>query len=286
MRTINVSALVGMLVLAFAVPSAAEPRRPMIDLVVPPHSTVQELRLADGSLLYGRVEQIADSSFEFRTLGGEVLQVARERVQVLRIVKGAIVSGEFRPRDPNATRLFFAPTARALEKGEGYLGIYEFLMPFAQAGLSDRVSLGGGTPLIFGLGGHRPFWITPKIQVVRTTDTQAAIGALHLFGPEGESVGIAYGVVTRGTRDNALTVGVGRTYASGSRGTTLVMVGGERRLTRTRKFVTENYVSQDVRIASGGMRFMGDKFTCDVGLGVILGDHLYTFPVLNFAWKF
>ena len=34
------------------------------------------------------------------------------------------------PSDPNATRLLFAPTARMLPRGGGYLGDYEVVMPF------------------------------------------------------------------------------------------------------------------------------------------------------------
>jgi hypothetical protein len=55
-----------------------------------------------------------------------------------------------------------------LARGQTYLGVYEFLMPFVQIGVTDRVSIGGGTPLLFGFDdGDRPFWITPKVQIVK-----------------------------------------------------------------------------------------------------------------------
>jgi hypothetical protein len=63
---------------------------------------------------------------------------------------GRIVRGEFRREDPNGTRLFFGPTGRPLERGQVYLGVFEFMMPFVQVGITNPISVGGGTPLIFG----------------------------------------------------------------------------------------------------------------------------------------
>src|SRR5712692_9592438 len=51
--------------------------------------------------------------------------------------KGRVVKGEFQPFDPHNTRLFFAPTARALRRGEGYAGVYEVVLPFVQVGITD-----------------------------------------------------------------------------------------------------------------------------------------------------
>jgi len=60
-------------------------------------------------------------------------------------VDGVVVGGEFRRADPNPTRLFFGPTARALKQGAAYVGVYEILLPFVQIGITDRISVGAGT---------------------------------------------------------------------------------------------------------------------------------------------
>ena len=122
---------------------------------------------------------------------------------------------EFRPADANATRLLFSPTARSLRTGEGYIGVYEFLLPFVQVGITDRLSMGVGTPLIFfGDDSGRPVWLTPKYQFYKGPRTSAAVGVMP-FVIVGENVrfGLAYTVVTTGGDDDALTVGAGWAYA-------------------------------------------------------------------------
>ena len=126
-----------------------------------------------------------------------------------------MAGAKFWPADPNPTRLFFGPTARSLKRGEGYLGVYEVVMPFVQVGVTNRLSVGGGTPIWFGNGGDRVFWFTPKVTVFDRGRTSAAAGVMHMTGIEDDSIGVAYGVVTHGTRDTAITVGGGYAYATG-----------------------------------------------------------------------
>lgn len=196
---------------------------------------------------------------------------------------------ELWPADPNPTRLFFAPTGRSLEKGEAYFGVYEVLLPFVQYGVTDRLSIGGGTPLVFGFGGDQPFWFTPKFQVVTARSTEAAVGVLHVVNMGDASVGMAYAVVTQGNADSALTVGGGYAYASADEdraGAPVVMLGAEKRLSKRVKFVTENYWFSGIGLASGGLRIMGERLSADIGLVSPLGGEVaVVFPMVNFVWK-
>jgi hypothetical protein len=250
--------------------------------------TTYELTLKDGSRLYGTVEQQDDTSIVFRSVAGLVITTPRADVQSLRAVAGTLEDGEFRPADPNTTRLFFGPTARSLPKGRTYFGVYEFLMPFVQVGVTDRFSIGGGTPLVFGFDeSERPFWITPKLQVLDTGRTQVAVGAFHGFA-DGENAGIAYGVVTTGRSDASVTAGFGYAYSSDGGHGAVVMIGGERRTSRHVAFVTENYIWKGGDgIVSGGVRFFGERLSADVGLAVPLGtDAHFALPVVNFVYVF
>jgi len=256
---------------------------------MPAPGKTQELTLRDGSRLFGRVIVIEPELIVFRTVGGVDVSVLRTDIAALRIVAGRLIKGMFVPADPNATRLFFGPTARSLERGQGYVAMYEFVMPFVQVGLTDRVSVGAGTPLIFGGGGNHPFWVTPKVQVYDAPRTKVAVGLLHLFVAGDEQVGIAYGVATLGSADSAATVGAGYAYETADdAGTPVVMVGGERRVHRRLKLVTENYLWPGATgLLSGGVRFIGDRLSADLGLVMPLGaDDLIAFPVVNFVWAF
>jgi hypothetical protein len=65
------------------------------------------------------------------------------------------------------------------------------------------------------------------------------------------------------------------------------MAGGEHRLSRRVKVVTENYFWQGAGIASLGLRFLGDRLSADVGLFTPVGSgFVFAMPVVNFVWKF
>lgn len=251
-----------------------------------------ELRLNDGSIVFGTIVQEGPEEVVFRSVSGVEIRVPREKIVSLRRARGEVVEGAFYPSDPNATRLLFSPTGRSLKRGEGYVGVYEIIMPFVQVGLTDRISVGGGTPLVFGIDeGQRPFWLTPKVQVLDRPRLKAAAGVMHIVVPSAGSVGIAYGVVTSGSADAAVTVGVGAGYSRSegeSNATAILMVGGERRVYRGVKFVTENYIWQGGDgIISGAVRFYGERLSADLGLVVPLGlGEFVAAPIINFVWAF
>jgi len=194
--------------------------------------------------------------------------------------------------DSNPTRLFFGPTGRALGKGEAYFGAYESLLPFFQVGLTDRISIGGGALPLFFAGSQTPFWLTPKVQVAKTDFLQASVGVLHVANLPGHNFGIAYGVATIGEADSAFTFGGGYAYTRGDEhedhgGAPVMMLGLERRISNRTKVITENYFFGDGGIVSGGIRFLGDKLTVDIGLFSPLGaGAFFAGPVVNFVRKF
>ena len=173
------------------------------------------LRLTNGSVLYGTVQAESADEVTVLTVSGATVTVPRARIASLRPATGKVVRGEFIAADPNATRLFFAPTARSLPRGHGYVADYQFLMPSVQVGITDRFSVGAGTPLLFLDGvSKNPLWFTPKLQLTRGARTSTAVGVMHLtaFG-DASSLGFAYAVATSGDTDNAVTAGVGWAYA-------------------------------------------------------------------------
>lgn len=255
-----------------------------------PAGVIQELQLKDGSRLYGYVEMSTPETIVFRTITGTTLEIDRAQVASLEPARGRLVGGEFLPSDPNPTRLFFAPTGRALRRGEGYVGVYEFMLPFVQVGVTDRFSVGAGTPLFFGGGAEHPFWVTPKVQLIQRGRVSAAVGILHFLNVGDGNFGIAYAVSTYGGADHALTGGIGYAYARYEQdhdATTIGMIGGERRLGRRVKLITENYFWNGAGIVSLGVRFLGDRLSADVGVFAPTdGHHLIAAPVVNFVWKF
>ena len=271
---------------------AQEPALPAPAIAVAAPGVTQELELKDGTRAIGRVESVQDGRVSFRTSAGVVMDVEIALIRALQPITGTVVNGELYPADPNPTRLFFAPTGRSLKKGEAYFGVYEIMLPFVQVGVTDRLSIGGGTPLFFGSGSGQPFWFTPKFQVAKSSSIEASIGVLHFANLGDASVGIAYAVVTAGTSDNASTIGGGYAYASEDEdraGSAVVMIGGERRVSKRLKLVSENYWfggAGGVGLLSGGVRFMGERLSADLGLvSPLTGEGFFVFPMINFVWK-
>lgn len=250
-----------------------------------------ELRLSDGSRAYGRIVSESEEEVVFETASGVAITARRNQIVSLRKVDGVFKEGEFLPADPNNTRLFFGPTGRALPKGQAYLGVYEFFMPFVQVGVTDRFSIGGGTPLFFSFeddGLDRPYWVTPKLQVFNGRKAQVSIGVFQGFGG-GATAGIAYGVATTGGASGSFTAGAGMAYNGDGDRAAVVMVGGDRQFRRNMKFVTENYVwGSGTGIVSAGVRFFGERLSADLALAAPIGDEFggFVFPLVNFVYVF
>jgi len=288
--------MVGLLVATVLVTLSASPQTgpgpasptPTVEVAAP--GDYQLLRLKDGTSATGRVEAADERRFTFRTLTNTVLDVEMGEVLSVTPLNGRVVNGEFWPADSNPTRLFFAPTGRSLEKGEASFGVYQLLMPFVQYGVTDRLSIGGGAPLMIGAG-DLPVWFTPKFRVANSRSADLSIGVLHVVNMGDDSVGIAYAVATRGTTDAAFTGGAGYAYSSGDpdrAGAPVVMVGGEKRISRRLKFVTENYWFSGAGLVSGGVRFLGERLSADIAMVTPLGyaeSGFIAFPMVNFVWK-
>lgn len=248
--------------------------------------TVHELLLKDGSRVYGQIESESETEVVFRTTSGAAVTTPKTRIASVRPVLGRMIRGEFRPEDPNSTRLAFAPTGRALPRGQTYLGVYSALVPFLQVGITDRFSAGIGTPLVFTDEGDRAFWVSPKLQVYAGNGNYASVGVLHVFAGD-ENLGIGYGVFTKETSGGAFTLGAGAAYSSHGVRSAVVMVGGEAPVRRNIKWITENYAWDGAIVSSGGFRFFGERLAADLVLAIAFTDSsTFAFPVVNFVYRF
>ena len=255
--------------------------------------TLMEIRLTDGSVLFARITLVDGTRITVATESGATTELDRGQIATIRPSVSRLVNGERWTDDPNGTRLFFGPTGRAIERGTGYFAIYELMMPFLSVGVTDRIALSGGTPIVPGAMGE-VFYLAPKVTVVSQPEVDIAAGVLAFFAPdEDESIGLLYGVGTFGSRDNALTVGLGLPFVTGPGDNfadrVVLMVGGEARLSQRSKFISESYFvpGESGGLLSGGVRFFGERLSADAGLGFIVGDEVgCCLPIVNFVYSF
>ena len=254
--------------------------------------TVYVIELEDNSTLYGYIISRGQDALSIRTVAGLTIEIDAFLVRSITEASGQLVDGEYWSEDPNNTRLFFAPTSRPVVNGACYVGTYMIILPFAGCGLGDRFTIAGGAPILFGK--LKPFYIAPKLTLLQTENLGLAVGSLAFAGFDDDSdvVGIAFGVATFGSSDRALTTGLGFGYAgSDFASDPVLMLGGETRLSRRVKLVTENYIVPmgiEVGLFMGGVRILANNFTGDVGiLGAIeKRDLACCIPVINFAYRF
>lgn len=282
---------------------------------------VLEVRLRDGSTLFARVVEIDGDRVVLRTDAGTRIEVERAQIRSASPVRGTIRDGEVWVEDPNRTRLLFGPTGRSLRAGEGYIGAFELIFPFAAFGLTDRITLAGGTPVLPFMMGDIVY-LAPKVQLVSTERAQLSSGVLAFFNltsdrDDTETVGVAYGAGTWGSADDAVTAGAGWGFAgSDIQNHPVFLLGGETRLSRRLKLVTENYlISYENRVYQSptmrpgdpyqeptfeteverlgllglGLRFFGERLAGDLGLGMGVGGEDGTFccvPIANFVYNF
>ena len=257
--------------------------------------SLTEVRLKDGSQLIGRIESETDSIIVLVTRSGARVEIPRaEVVSMRRLVPNS--RGDVWREDANGSRLFFTSTGRPLAKGEGYVSDFWLFFPFVGYGVTDWLTIAGGTPILPGVFGEI-FYLAPKVTLLNRGKTSVSLGALSFFvtdAIEEGNAGILYGVGTYGTNDNAITLGAGWFYAdtdeySDTSNEPVFMIGGERRISPRVKLITENWLSVNPGVnglVSGGFRFIGDRLSADLGFAGIAGEGGCCLPLVNFVWAF
>ncbi len=269
------------------------------------------LRLRDGSTLMGRLLSRDSTSLTFAT-NGSVLTIPLANVtEVKELTSADMHDHQYWFPDPNRTRMFFAPTGRMLERGEGYYSNTYLLLQNFAGGVSDKVTFGGGFSIIPSTDffNNNGYYLTPKLGVFNSPKTNAAIGALLGFSPNGagHSFGFLYGVATQGGPDASVTGGFGYGYIDGRVSSRpVVMLGGEKRVSRRVALLSENYgywsnddqftcattcrtVSRSTAHAvfSYGLRFMGEKLSTDFAFWNSSAVSVFPgIPYIAFAVKF
>ncbi|HJQ09423.1 MAG TPA: hypothetical protein VJ840_00150 [Gemmatimonadaceae bacterium] len=258
-------------------------------LTVPDSAHLQIMTLADGSKVYGRIISVASDTVTFQTQAGSMQVAASHIREIKEIPLVQSRGGEYWFPNPNATRLFFAPTGQMLKKGEGYFSDYELFFPGVAYGVTDNVTIGGGFSLFPAAADEQVYYLTPKIGFSASDRVHLATGVLFA-GTKGGTGGIYYGVATFGDSDGSVTVGGGYGFAGGKIESKPVgMIGGELRLAERVGIVSENYllpISENNLLYSFGFRFLGEKLTTDLALVNVSGSHIIGVPYVDFVFKF
>ncbi len=175
----------------------------------------------------------------------------------------------------NGTRMFLAPTARNLHRGEGEVQVLNIFLLGVDYGITDNFSIGLLAPVIPAIG-VPVVALTPKVSVPLGDNLRVGAGVLYGFatgiGGASSSGGIGYGLATYGTADANVTVGLGYGLGSeGISGSPVGILGANVRLSRLFSLTNETYVAsiQGEGAFGGlaGLRYAAPRF--NAGLGVL-----------------
>lgn len=293
------------LLLVLATAASAQEARPASPAGVPADTVLVRVDLLDGSSFSGALVRHDTREVVLRTDAGAEVHIPADQIRSIT----PLASLRFERSDPNNTRLLFTPTARPLDAGDGYLAVYQLVLPFVAYGLTDRFSIAGGTVLLPGAFG-RVLYAAPKLTVHEGGHLAVALGfaGIGVFVDDANiTAGLGYGIVTYGSSERSVTAGVGVAIAQGELATgALVTLGGEIQLSDSIKLLTENYLIpiEETRgdgpdfayrtryepILSVGVRFFGERLAVDLA-GITSPDLLAQFdfpliPWVGFAYNF
>lgn len=251
---------------------------------------IQVITMRDGSSLVGRITSVRADSVDFQMAIGLVPVAIKDIREISEAESGRMHQGQYWFPNPNSTRLFFAPSAQMLKKGEGYFADYELFFPGFAVGVTDNFSIGGGASIFPAGFDEQIYYLTPKLGVSVGDRVHLAAGVLFAGASGLGTGGVGYGVGTVGDGDASATLGLGYGFAGGKiEQRPVAMLGGEKRVSRRVALVSENYllpVSEDNIVYSFGLRFMGEKLTTDLAIFNVVGSGVIGVPFVDFVFRF
>ncbi len=217
-------------------------------------SFVYSIMLFDETVLYGRFLEIKEREVVFETNYLGLFTIPKNRVlDVEKSMSASDFQNQLWFPNPNDTRHCFAPTARSLQKGEGYFQDIYLFLGFVNYGVTNNISIGGGVSFVpFMDIEDQLLFLNPKIGFQVNDKINLGGGIFYASGPtfdddedddkQRSRAGIGYGIGTYGSKENNATLGIGYGAIDGKAAKSpIVMLGGMYRISRRIALVSENW---------------------------------------------
>ena len=256
--------------------------------IIKADSTIERVvKLKDGSMYTGFITEVKDETIILKLNYGE-LEIEFDAIDE---ISGFKEKSKWY-KDYNRTRLFFSPTGRALEKGNGYFIDYYLFFPGFTYGITDNITIGGGMSLFPGISfDEQLYYFTPQIGLIQSKQYSFAVSAfIFQFPDETARFGFLFGTNSFQKDDVQFTAGLGYGYLDGELSDKPAVIAGINwRYSEEVAFISENWIipGEDPLI-SYGVRFLGEKIAVDLGLFNLI-DEDPSFPGVlygNFTFHF
>jgi hypothetical protein len=223
----------------------------------------------DENKMMGTIEKENDEIISLKTENYGTIEIKKSNILTRKIVESdaIIKNGKIWFENPNATRNLYGPTGYGLKKGEGYYQNFYLFLNSGSYGFTDNFTLGIGVIPIPFIGA---FTITPKFSFpIVENKWNAGVGVLYARIVDYD-MGIGYGVLTYGDKNNNITAGIGYGFQEGelAQRPTLTL-SGMFRVAERFSFVTENWFVNGEdgyqAFVSVSARYMFDRLSIDFG---------------------
>lgn len=240
----------------------------------------------NGAEYKGQLIQQDSETIVLKTVNGQLNLTATN----VRMIERYDYDGEFEFPNPHDTRYFFGPTGVPLKKGEGYYQNILVTTNFVNVGVTENISIGGGFEFISTVSGSPIWFLTPKVGFNVSEKFHLGGGFIMAgFAAEGSAT-LGYGVVTYGSLESNLSLGVGYGLVEGSLADSpAIMLSGMHRAGNSIALLTENYLyGSNYIFGIHGVRILSKRNSFDIGALIIpeiVGD-LPALPYVGYVRTF
>ena len=265
----------------------------------------------DGTIIHGSFVKSESGNIYITDDKGEEVYIPKVMIaQRHEATEENYKNGEYFFPNLHDTRYFFSPSAFGLEKGEGYYSNSYYSFWQFQWGISDNLSIGGGTFFVF------PASVNLKFNTEIKKNLNFALGWFYV-GDDilindgiGSILNMPYAVLTKGSQEHNITLGLSYNlakpfndninYEQGFSNERVVLnMGAISRLSRRFSFVFEgwllNGLDDPTFLGGPGIRYFSkiNRVTAKNGAGAKTADFQLLFfgsggaiPVVGRSWKF
>ena len=257
------------------------------------------VELTSGETLRGTLVSSDATSLVLKLPGAG--RITLERGAVVRVVAAdrtrVTEDGKLYRQDPNRTRYLYGPSALSLEAGEGYVSQKELFFTAVAYGVTDNITVLGGTVFPVLLGGEFIGILGTKFSYEVIEDRVHVAGGAEAFVAglaDLGMVGFIFASATYGNADRHLTLTLGKPFQFDKNardlGPAIITASGAYRTSAKFAMIMENWfilpdASADFfRFHGVAGRFILGSWALDVG-GIFVNDIKFPIPWLDLTWN-
>lgn len=251
--------------------------------------------LKDRQTFEGKLLDVSDEILTLALSDGIQIQIERSKVKdikEIKEVKPLFYKNRKLKTDPNRTRLFFSPTARIHEKGQGFFGVNEVFFPSLSLTPFDFAQITAGISLFPSVSIEEQLkYISPKVRFYYSNNLHIGAGLTYISTINFHS-GITYLISTYDGVPFSLTGAIGFGYdKNGFSYNPFFMIGIEHQIFESTKIISENWMHPEIPgfIMSFGFRFFGENLAADFGFFTntnLIGETFPILPWVGFEYNF